>query len=213
MKPPNRLFLSISLLAFLLTVPQLLPRGEAVPMRKSFDRFPHRVGNWETREGSVLDQGALDILKPHDYMMRRDQDGAGQNVWLFVAYWDTQRKGAQPHSPRNCLPGAGWEPLEASRLTIPLPVPFGAITANRYVIQKDRNQQLVFYWYHSQGKAIAGEMAARFAMVRSSILRRRTDGALVRVSSPVRDSVSETSERLTQYIQALYPILGEFLPE
>jgi len=152
-------------------------------------------------------------LKAKDYLMRRDQDPSGKSLGLFVAYWDSQRKGAQPHSPTNCLPGAGWEPLEASRVTIPLPPPLAPITVNRFLIQKDRDQQVVFYWYQSQGKAIAGELAARGAMLKNSIVRHRTDGALVRISSPVYGNVQQTSEALVRYIQAMYPLLGEYLPD
>ena len=98
-------------------------------------------------------------------------------------------------------------------LAFPLPLPLAPITVNRFLIQKDRDQQVVFYWYQAQGKAIAGELAARVAMIKNSMVRHRTDGALVRVSSPVYGSVQDTSDRLVRYIQAMYPILGEYLPD
>ena len=98
-------------------------------------------------------------------------------------------------------------------MMIRLPQPLAPISVNRYLIQKDRDQQLVFYWYQSQGQAIAGELAARLEMMKSSIVRHRTDGALVRVSSPVYGGVQQTSDRLVGYIQALYPILSEYLPD
>jgi EpsI family protein len=213
MKQPLRIGLSLSLLIGALLVSQLRSPGEAVPIRKSLDSFPTVVGNWQAREGVLLELDTLSVLKPNDYLMRRDQDPSGKSLWLFIAYWDSQRKGAQPHSPRNCLPGGGWEPLEASRMMIRLPQPLPPISVNRYLIQKDRDQQLVFYWYQSQGQAIAGELAARLEMMKRSIVRHRTDGALVRVSSPVYASVQETSDRLIGYIQALYPILGDYLPD
>ena len=213
MKQLPRVALSASLLAGALIAPQFLPRGEAVPIRKSLDHFPLRVGDWHARAGTVLDPAALNILKATDHLVRRDEDGAGHTVWLFIAYWASQRTGAQVHSPKNCLPGTGWEPLEASLVTIPLPGASVALTANRYVVQKEHNQQVVYYWYQSQGKPIAGELGARIEMVRSSILRHRTDGALIRVSSPVFGSVQETSARLTRYVQALYPALRDVLPE
>jgi len=71
----------------------------------------------------------------------------------------------------------------------------------------------VFYWYQSQGKAIAGEMAARVQMLKDSIVRHRTDGALVRISSALYGSVQDTSDRLEKYIQAIYPVLSEYLPD
>ena len=213
MKQPFRVGLSLSLLVGALLVLHLRTSGEAVPIRKSLDSFPIAVGSWQAREGVLLELDTLNVLKAKDYLIRRDQDSSGKSLWLFIAYWDSQRKGAQPHSPKNCLPGGGWEPLEASRMTIPLPRPMGSITVNRYLIQKDQDQQVVFYWYQSQGKAIAGEVTARAEMIKNSIVRHRTDGALVRVSSPVYGGLQETSDRLVGYIQALYPILGNYLPD
>src|SRR2546428_780544 len=98
--------------------------------------------------------------------------------------------------PGGCLPGAGWEPVEASFLTIALGPSHPPITVNRYLIQKDRDQQVVLYWYYSQGQAIAGEVPARVAMVKSALLHNRTDGAIVRLMSPTYGSAREASERL-----------------
>ncbi len=213
MTQPYRIALSVALLIGALLVVQFRSSGEQVPIRKSLDGFSNAVGDWQGRGGVVFDLATLNVLKPKDYVMRRYQDLEGRSLWLFIAYWDSQRKGTQPHSPKNCLPGSGWEPLESSRVTIPLVQPFAPITVNRYLIQKDRDQQLVFYWYQSQGKAVAGELAAKVDTIRSSIVRHRTDGALVRISSPVYGSIPETSGRLVKYIQAMYPVLGEYLPD
>lgn len=213
MRPSVRVAVSGALLLGTLLLLQLRSTGEAVPIRKSLDAFPASLGDWRGREATIFEVEILNVLKVKDYLMRRYVDPAGRSLWLYIGYWDTQRKGAQPHSPKNCLPGSGWEPLEASRVTIPLPPPHAPITVNRFLIQKDRDQQLVFYWYHSQGKAIAGETAAKIEMVKDAILRNRTDGALVRISSPVYGSVAETSRHLTTYIQTIYPVLGEYLPD
>jgi EpsI family protein len=156
----------------------------------------------------------VNLLKIDDHLMRRYVDEAGRSLWLYVGYWASQRRGAaQVHSPRNCLPASGWEPIEASRLVIDVTGRPGALTVNRYLIQKDRELQVVVYWYHAQGAPIAGEIPAKIQMIRSAILRNRTDGALVRVSSPVSGSVSETTQRLVRYVQALHPLLGEYLPD
>jgi EpsI family protein len=196
-----------------LLILQFRSTGEAVPIRKNFDTFPSTVATWRERQSSNLDLEIVNLLKVNDYAMRRYSDRDGRTLWLYIGYWATQRKGAQIHSPRNCLPGGGWEPIEASRLVVPLPAPYGPIEVNRYLIQKDRDQQVVLYWYQSQGKAVAGELAAKIEMVRSAITRNRTDGALVRVSTPVTGGVAEATDSLVRYVQALYPILGEYLPE
>lgn len=213
MRRSVRAAVSCALLLGTLLVLQLRSTGEAVPIRTSLDAFPAALGDWQGREATVFEVEVLNVLKVKDYLMRRYVDPAGRSLWLYIGYWDTQRKGAQPHSPKNCLPGSGWEPLEASRVTIPLLPPHAPITVNRFLIQKGRDQQLVVYWYHQQGRAIAGEVPARIEMVKNAILRNRTDGALVRVSSPVYGSAAETSRHLVAYIQTLYPILGEYLPD
>lgn len=213
MKLSTRVALSTALLLGAALVLQLRSTGEAVPIRRSLDEFPLSIGDWQGREATIFEVEILNVLKVKDYLMRRFVDPAGRSLWLYIGYWDTQRKGAQPHSPRNCLPGGGWEPLEAKRISIPLPAPYGSITVNSYLIQKDQAQQLVFYWYHAQGKAVAGELDARIQMVRNAILRNRTDGALIRVSSPVFGGAPATSEMLVQYVQAMYPILNVFLPD
>lgn len=213
MSQAARVSVSLAILLGALLVMQLRSTGEAVPIRKSLDTFPAALEGWQARKGTIFSGGILDKLKLTDYVMRDYGDGAGRTLNLYIGYWDTQRKGAVIHSPKNCLPGSGWEPVEASFLTIALPAPHPPITVNRYLIQKDRDQLLVLYWYQSQGQVIAGEVPARIAMVKSALVRNRTDGAIVRVISPVHGSVRETSERLVAYVQAMYPVLGDYLPD
>ena len=188
--------------------------GETIPVRKSLDLFPDRIGEWQGRQATNLEVEVLNILKVNDYLMRRYVDANGRSIWLYIGYWATQRRGGgQAHSPKNCLPGGGWEPIDASRLTITLPPPYAPIEVNRYLIQKDRDMQVVLYWYQAQGHAVASELSAKVAMVRSALMSRRTDGALLRASSPVTGSVEETTARLVRYVQALYPVLAEYLPD
>jgi EpsI family protein len=212
MRPSPRLVVSCLLLLGALLVLQFRSAGEAVPIRKPFDTFPDTVGTWRSQEDRLFNADVLNTLKADDYLMRRYTDPAGRNLWLYIGYWATQRKGAQIHSPRNCLPAGGWEPVEAGRATIPLGG-HGQVTVNRYLIQKDREMQVVLYWYQSQGRVVAGELPAKIEMVRSAIFRNRTDGALVRVSTSVSGGVEETTARLVAYVQALYPVLGEYLPD
>ena len=202
-----------ALLLIALLVLQSRSVGETVPVRKSLDLFPDRIGEWQGRQASNLEVEVLNILKVNDYLMRRYVDGSGRSIWLYIGYWATQRRGAQIHSPKNCLPGGGWEPVEASRITVELRPPYPPIEVNRYLIQKDRDMQVVLYWYQAQGHPVASELGAKVAMVRSALVSGRTDGALVRASSPVIGTPAETTARLVSYVQALYPVLGDYLPD
>jgi EpsI family protein len=208
-----RASISAALLLTVLLVLQFRSSGEAVPIRKSLDLFPVELGRWEARQDTALEPEILNQLKVNDYLMRRYVHDSGQSLWLYIGYWATQRKGAEVHSPKNCLPGGGWEPVEATRITIGLPGPHPPISVNRYVIQKDRSMQVVLYWYQTHGRAIAGEVDAKIELVRGAITQNRTDGALVRVSSVVAGSPKDTTERLVEYVQSAYPLLYEFLPD
>lgn len=187
--------------------------GEKVPAKRLLDSLPRQIDDWQGQEDTTLDADILGILKLNDYVMRRYRDLSGRDLWLYIAYWDTQRKGAQIHSPKHCLPGGGWEPLEAKQLPIVLASPLKEITVNRYVLQKDQYQQVVTYWFQSQGSVVASEVDAKLQLVKNALLRNRTDGALVRLVSPVSGSVEETFHRQAEFVRALSPILKEFLPE
>jgi EpsI family protein len=167
--------------------------------RKSLDTFPAVVGGWRVQAAASLDPEVINLLKVNDYVLQRYVDRDGRSLWLYVAYWATQRKGgAQIHSPQNCLPGAGWEPVEASKFVIPLAAPAPPITVNRYLIQKEGSRQVVIHWYHSQGRRWPGRCSQDCAMVQNALLNNRTDGALIRISTPVQGTVAETTERLVR---------------
>jgi EpsI family protein len=209
----SRVLLSFGFLLGAFFFLQFRSYGEAVPIRKQLDAFPMRVGKWQGQEETILEDRVLNMLKLKDYLMRRYVEPEGHSVWLYIGYWDTQRKGAQMHSPKHCLPGGGWEPLEARRVSISLDQPPGAIEVNRYVIQKDQYQQVVLYWYQSQGQAVANEIDAKLQLVKNAIFQNRTDGALIRITSPVSGSVQETFEHQAEYIRTMYAVLSEFLPD
>jgi EpsI family protein len=206
--------ITVSVLGLSATLLFLMSRsqGEAVVLRQGLEQFPPSIGAWQGQEVTLLETEVLNILKVDDYLMRRYSDAGGRSVWLYIGYWQSQRKGAQMHSPKNCLPGSGWEPLEASIIDVPIGAR-GALAVNRFVIQKDSQRQVVFYWYRAQGVDVASEVAAKVSLVQNAVARNRSDGALIRVSSPVEGTVGETSARLVAYIQAMYPTLAEYLPD
>jgi EpsI family protein len=208
----SRLGVSVALLLVAFFALHFRSASEGVPLRRSFDSFPESIGGWRGRDDTVLDADTVGMLRMSDYLLRRYVDSNGRSAWLYVAYWQSQRRGADIHSPKNCLPAGGWEPVETRRLTIPVS---GAtpITVNHFLIQKDRQMQVVIYWFQAQGVAVAGELDAKIEMVRSAILKNRTDGALVRISAPVQGTAEETTDGLVRYIQSLQPVLRDYLPE
>lgn len=156
--------------------------SEIIAPRTPLSSFPHTFGDW-TGVDIPMGQDVLNVLGPGDFLLRNYRDSADPNeMALFIAYFNSQRTGDTIHSPKNCLPGAGWAPIRADRITITVPgqKPF---PANRYLIAKGQDRQLVLYWYWAHGRAVASEYAAKFYLVTDSIRMRRSDGSLIRVSA------------------------------
>jgi EpsI family protein len=190
-------------------------RPEAVAPGRPLQDFPRTLGSWDFVQDGVVDKETRDVLQADDILNRQYHRGpipAG----IFVAAFQSQRTGKSPHSPKNCLPGAGWTPLSDSKVTIDVGQGVGhdaPITVNRYIIASGEQRSLVLYWYQSRDRAVAGEFEAKFWVMADAIRYNRTDTALVRVIVPVIDKDEDLAERqATDFVQSFYPTLRQHLP-
>jgi EpsI family protein len=194
-------------------------RTEPTPIRSSFSTFPMRLDDWRGRLGDNFDAKTLSILGVDEYINRIYAQPEQVPLGLYVGYYQSQRQGDTIHSPLNCLPGAGWEPVSKSSITIPVRASLAnpserAIEVNRYLIQKGAERQLVLYWYQSHGRVIASEYSSKVYMVLDAMRTNRTDAALVRVVTPVIDSegLAAAEQRAVRFVQTLFPRLDTYLP-
>jgi EpsI family protein len=166
--------------------------------------------NWKGQE-QPLPERIVQALGVSDYTNRVYFQPTEPRVQLYIGYYASQRTGETMHSPKNCLPGAGWEPISAGYATIPLTTA-QQIVVNDYIIQKDLNKEMVLYWYQGRGRVIASEYAGKFWTVTDAISRNRTDGALVRLITPVNDGEARARMRLISFAQSLFPNLDAIIP-
>jgi EpsI family protein len=183
---------------------------EAVPIRRPLDEMPVALASWRSAGDIVIDRSTRDVLRADDYLNRRYISGR-TSADLFIAYYASQRQGDTMHSPMNCLPASGWQPLATGRIQIPVSG-YAPIASNRYVIQKGLDQQLVLYWYQSHGRTIASEYASKVYLVLDSLRLRRSDAALVRVVVPIAADMTQVESAATDIIRAVFPILGDYIP-
>lgn len=177
--------------------------------------FPRTVAGWTAARDFEIEKEVQDILRADDLLSRVYVD-PGQSVGasLFIAFFRTQRFGQSPHSPKNCLPGSGWEPTEDRKAALSVPGRAEPITVNQYVIQRGEEQSVVMYWYQSHHRAIASEFTAKFWLVADAIRYRRSDTALVRIIVPVRNGAAESAKHAAaEFARAVYPDLVRQLPE
>ncbi len=189
-------------------------RGEVFPPRQPLSSFPQQLGDW-TGTDVPMDKDTLQVLGPGDFLLRiySHQDRSVPNADLFIAYFSSQRAGDTIHSPKNCLPGAGWAPVESSRVALSVPghSPF---PVNRYVIAKGASRQLVLYWYWAHDRGVASEYWAKYYLVADSIALHRSDGSLVRITTALLpgESVDTAQERVMPFVDDVVPRLQNYIP-
>lgn len=188
-------------------------REEIKPARVSLKTFPLELGNWRASESSL----SIDVeqaLGFDDYVLADYRSDAGDLVNFYVAYYSSQRKGVSPHSPQVCIPGGGWVISGITREVVPLNdgTPMEVV---RVVIDKGSMRQLVYYWFEQRGRRISNEYLMKWFLLSDAVTRNRTDGALVRVVTPVRpgEATDAGDERLAAFVRLAVPLMGPFVPE
>jgi len=189
-------------------------RPEQTATVAPLETFPSVIGGWQMTRDVEIEKDIQDVLKASDILERiyvNPSLKAGVN--LFIAYFQTQRTGAAPHSPKNCLPGSGWEPVETpGRVSIAVSG-WPALVVNRYVVARGDQRSVVLYWYQSHNRVIASEFDAKFWLVADSIRYRRSDTALVKVVVPVADGdAAQAVDTAVRFVQAAFPALVQQLP-
>jgi len=190
-------------------------QAEPTPSRRPFADFPLTIDGWRGHLNKPLDADVLRVLGADDYMTRTYSSPSGVIADLYVGYYASQREGDTIHSPLNCLPGSGWEPVKRERTAIDV----GAaqpIVVNQLLIQNGLDRQAVLYWYQSHGRVVASEYWGRAYLALDALRLNRTDGAIVRVVVPVaaddQDAEAAAQHVAQQFTRLVYPIVTSYLP-
>jgi exosortase D (VPLPA-CTERM-specific) len=215
-KLPVSFLASSALLVMFVAVGIAMPRSaEIYPARASFSEFPAQLGPWRGHN-EALEQVYLDQLKLDDYVLANYVVGAGPPVNFYVSYYNSQRKGDAVHSPRSCLPGGGWQMRDFAQRELPL-VTVGShpLHVNRVLIELGDQRQLVYYWFQQRGRIITNEFVVKWYLFWDALTRHRTDGAMVRLITPLPVSASETEadQRLTDFAARVASELPRFAPD
>jgi EpsI family protein len=189
----------------------LFSHSERIKPNRPFSQFPLEIGPWRG-VSSQMDEKVYNILGVEDYIMANFSKGPGQAVNIYVGFYQSQSKGDLIHSPKNCMPGAGWNIVQSSVIPIDLPKSGKTIKIAKLLLAKDGQKQIVYYWFQSRGRIISSEYMQKIWLVLDSITKNRTDGSFVRLIAPVIKNETETEVLLTQFADEVYPILNQFIP-
>lgn len=189
-------------------------RTELIPERDRFVSFPRELGSWRG-ELSYLEPQIEHSLGLSDYILADFRPSDGPPVNLYIAYYESQRKGVSPHSPSVCIPGGGWSITKLDRIQIQLGDDGQTVPVNRVVISRNSYRQLVYYWFDQRGRQVANEWFMKWYLLIDALFKRRTDGALVRLTTQMReDEPSDAADvRLISMMERLNPIAANYLPQ
>lgn len=187
--------------------------SEIIKPNKPFDTFPMTIAGW-TGITSTFDQKVYDILGVEDSILASYQTTDKRSVQLYVGFYQSQKEGDLIHSPKNCMPGSGWNILKTSIETVD--VGQNNIVKNidviKLILVKESQKQVALYWFQSRGRIIASEYMQKVWLVIDSITKHRTDGSFVRLISPVVENEDKTLEVLKDFTREIYPYLNEYIP-
>ena len=190
-------------------------RLEVRPERTDLTSFPLAIDRWQGRRDRI--EGMyLDLLKLDDYLLADYARPADPPVNLYVAYYASQRTGQAVHSPSSCLPGAGWQMTQfAQRELSDAQIAGHPLNVNRAIIQLGEQRQLVYYWFQQRGRVITNEYLVKAYLLWDSLRRNRSDGALVRVITPLKtgEDVAMADARLSDFTRSAVPLMSRYVPD
>ena len=194
----------------------LFVRGSAdlIPPSEPLSQIPRTISGWSGTDVPI-DPDTLKVLGAGTFLSRvYAPDEASQPIDLFIAYFPTQRAGVTIHSPKNCLPGSGWA-FESSEYVDLKDTNGNAHKVGEYIIANAQNRQFVIYWYQAHGRSVASEYMAKVYMVTDAMRLNRTDGALVRVTTPIdpKEGALPAKARVEAFTAQLAPSLPRFIPD
>lgn len=190
-------------------------RTEIIPARANFSELPMIIGAWQGKRDQ-MESIYIDALKFDDYILADFLDSNKNYVNLYVAYYNSQRKGESAHSPRTCIPGGGWQITSFSQHRIDnVAVAGQSLLVNRAVIQKGENRQLVYYWFQQRGRIITNEYLVKWYLFWDALTRNRTDGSLVRLTAfvPPGSPIENADSQLADFARSVFVPLKAYIPE
>jgi EpsI family protein len=191
-----------------------LPEIKDVVQERPLNALPGSFRGWNMTQEAKVEDEVQEVLRADDSLIRVYAGPDSMlSANLFVAFFRSQRYGQAPHSPKNCLPGSGWQPTSDGTQVIEVDGVPGGIEVNRYVIAKGEVKSLVYYWYQSHDRVIASEYLAKIYLVLDSIRYQKTDTSIVRVLVPLIAGQEKQAENSANaFVRAVYPELRKVLP-
>lgn len=182
---------------------------QVTPLAAPLASLPTTIDGYTGIDQTISDEEQR-VAGMSSYVLRAFTRDSTLDFTVYVGYYDHQVQGKTIHSPKNCLPGAGWEAVASSEER--LGTALGPVSVNRYFLVNGDQKALVYYWYQGRGRVEPNEYRVKLQLLRDSALRGRTEEALVRVVVPVHGDEAAASALGRRIAARLVPEVARVLP-
>jgi len=188
------------------------PKTFFVPKKVNLAEFPLRIDGWYG-EKLKLSKKILKSLWADDYVfnvyVQKNFPGA---IYILIPYYKYQTAWHTAHTPQTCLLGGGWFIVKSGIWNLKVS-PKKVIKIKYMWLSKNNEYMLATYFFFERGRVIISPWWHKFYLLWDGIIRRRTDGALIRVEMFLRGFVphSVAEAQLKKFLINLWPILNRFI--
>ena len=201
-------FAALLILLLFIPITQRASYAPNYPLKEGFENFPMILNSWKGRH-VYIDPEMVAVTQSHAHLNAEYLNPEQGPVYLWIVYYETQKKaGGFVHSPKGCFLASGWEIEQAKTIDIAEGKPVNWMVANRM-----GEKLLIYYWFLQRGRWIADETKNKFFMAYDGFLMRRTDGAMIRLITPIGGNIEAAQNRLTSFAKELAPQLNKFISD
>ena len=200
-----------------------LATNPVIPDRQLFENFPNQLEDWVCAERELMDTKTINNLGVTDYLLCNYQRfEPRQTVGVYIGYHASQVReeggGGDTtaiHPPAHCLPGSGWDIIDNQLVQLEMPgLPESPALVKRLVVARSSARQLTYYWYQSRGRVISRDWEKILFVGFDRATRGRTDGSLVRFTTPiVRNDEAGAEESLRDLASLILARIPAYVPE
>lgn len=210
---PPQFIVAIALLLLTLGISHTVDFRERIPTRIPFAQFPLKIGEWKGTP-QFMEQQFIDTLHFNDYIMMNYQNAQAKDVDFYMVYYESQSKGAATHSPETCLPGSGWNFEESGTANVDLESG-KTMDVHRAFMEKGGSRQLIYFWFPQRNRILTNLVQVKIYSFWDALTRQRTDGALIRIITPVypEEDEKDAEARLQTFTRMIVPVARDFIPQ
>ena len=157
-----------------------------------------------------MDRKTLAILETQDYLYRRYVGGRSPYMDFCIIFSQDNRKGT--HQPDLCLEGSGEAIMGKGSVTIVGIPGRGPVPCRELIVRAGEGQDYYLYTYKCGREYTGNFWKQQFVIFTNGLLHRNASGALIRLSTPIEESIPEARARCVELMRASVPHLDEALP-